>query len=232
MAIVGGHGVGRHHRQRRTATSWSGARATTSSTGGGGDDHLGGGPGDDRLTRRRRSGHARRRRRRRHVDGGAGVDRYWGDEVGACIAYSCASGQDRIDARDGEREEINCGPGTDTLKGDANDIAENWVDLSDECESVDGLAAAAGTAAPAATFKLVSAKADAQPAGHRARHRPGPGKVTVRAPGLRASRTVRAAGSVKLRLKPSRRARLKLKITFTPSGGKPVTLTKTVRLRD
>ena len=79
-------------------------------------------------------------------------------------------------------------------RADANDIAENWVDLSDQCESVDGLAAAAGTAAPAATFKLVSAKADAR---RRVTVRvtvPGPGKVTVRAPGLRASRTVRAAG--------------------------------------
>jgi hypothetical protein len=231
LAIVGGHGsdviIGNAARN-----ALAGGEGDDALAGGGGDDNLRGGTGNDRLTGDAGQDTLGGDDGDDVLIGGEGVDRYWGDQVGACIAYSCASGQDLIDARDGAREQINCGPGTDTLKGDANDIAENWVDLSDQCESVDGLAAAAGTAAPAATFKFVSAKADAR---RRVTVRvtvPGPGKVTVRAPGLRASRTVRAAGSVKLRLKPSRRARLKLKITFAPAGGTPVTLTKTVRLRD
>jgi hypothetical protein len=40
-----------------------------------------------------------------------------------------------------------------------------------------------------------------------------------------------APGRVKLRLTPSRRARLRLRITFAPAAGTPVTVSRTVRLR-
>ena len=127
---------------------------------------------------------------------------------------SCASGQDLIEARDGARaDQLRAGHRLGRV--DANDIVENYVDLSDQCESVDGAGAPAATAGGAApTFKVVSAKADRR---RRVIVRvtvPGPGKVTVRALStrLRASRAVRTAGEVKLTLKSSRRQRLRLRL--------------------
>lgn len=233
LTIVGGHGsdilTGNAARN-----ALAGGEGDDALTGGGGDDNLGGGPGNDRLTGDAGQDTLGGGDGDDVLHGGEGVDRYWGDEIGACITYSCASGQDLIDARDGAQEQVNCGPGTDSLKADANELVENWVDLSDQCESVEGLAAgsAGSSGAPAsATFKVISAKPDRR---HRITVRvsvPGPGRVTVRAPRLRASKTARAAGEVKLRLKKSRRARLRLKITFKPVSGPAVTVHRTVRIR-
>ena len=55
------------------------------------------------------------------LDGGAGVDRFWGDSIGACIPGYCSSGQDEIHARDGAQETLNCGPGTDSAQVDTSD---------------------------------------------------------------------------------------------------------------
>jgi hypothetical protein len=78
--------------------------------GGAGDDFLEGGYGNDVL------------------DGGPGVDQFNGDRTERNVI---AVGNDRILARDGVSEPVNCGIGADTAQVDANDV----VDAS--CESVD-----------------------------------------------------------------------------------------------
>jgi hypothetical protein len=69
--------------------------------GGNGDDRLYGGPGNDVIT------------------GGAGADRIYG-----------GPGSDSIDAADGERDVVDCGPGSDHAIVDAVDI------VSKDCELV------------------------------------------------------------------------------------------------
>ena len=78
--------------------------------GGDGDDYLEGGFGNDELT------------------GGPGVDQFSGDRTETDVI---AIGSDKIFARDGIAEQVNCGIGSDTAQVDAGDV----VDLS--CESVD-----------------------------------------------------------------------------------------------
>jgi Ca2+-binding RTX toxin-like protein len=75
-----------------------------------GDDYLWGGQGADTL------------------DGGPGTDQLIGDTI---YAYEGGDGNDRIEARDGERDEVMCGGGEDTVIADAND------DVYIECENVD-----------------------------------------------------------------------------------------------
>jgi Ca2+-binding RTX toxin-like protein len=78
--------------------------------GGDGDDYLEGGFGNDVLT------------------GGPGVDQFSGDRTESNVI---AIGADRIFARDGNAEQVNCGIGPDTAQVDGSDV----VDTS--CESVD-----------------------------------------------------------------------------------------------
>ena len=82
--------------------------------GGAGDDFLEGGFGNDVL------------------DGGPGVDQFNGDRTERDVI---AIGNDRILARDGVSEPVNCGIGADTAQVDSGDV----VDPS--CESVDRPAA-------------------------------------------------------------------------------------------
>jgi Ca2+-binding RTX toxin-like protein len=103
-------------------------------TGGGGDDFLKTSDGSDRL------------------DGGAGADTLdggFGDDVlvggpgpdsiagdhpgGECGIYWCKlpSGNDTIDARDGERDSVTCGAGADTVKADPADA------VAPDCETVE-----------------------------------------------------------------------------------------------
>jgi hypothetical protein len=197
--------------------------------GDAGQDVLGGGDGDDQL------------------NGGEGVDRFWGEDVGACLAYSCASGQDLIEARDGNREQINCGPGTDTLVGDPSDVVETWLSLSDVCESVDGPVAGGGAPAAAGaparqSFAVASARADRRKRIVVRVTVPGAGTVVARGSRItRVSRAVDGPGEVKLTLRPTRAAKralarrhklkVALRLTFRPRGGAPVTAKRTVTLR-
>jgi len=83
--------------------------------GGAGADSVIGGRGNDTLT------------------GGAGPDRIFGDnDAGGCgpIICSIQSGSDTIEARDGERDVIDCGVGNDTARVDAADVVSN-------CETVE-----------------------------------------------------------------------------------------------
>jgi Ca2+-binding RTX toxin-like protein len=69
--------------------------------GDAGDDRLAGAGGYDRLT------------------GGSGADRL--DGGSGLNAYDAGSGDDSIEARNGRGETVRCGPGDDTVRGDAND---------------------------------------------------------------------------------------------------------------
>lgn len=78
--------------------------------GGAGDDYLEGGKGHDTIV------------------GGPGKDVIFGDETTStcnpgfpesCVRY----GNDVIDARDGEHDQIDCGPGLDRVVADAHDVA-------------------------------------------------------------------------------------------------------------
>lgn len=108
--------------------------------GGAGSDRIEGGFGADTLT------------------GGPGRDRIVGDQSASqCgVLQSCTvpHGDDVIDARDGERDEVDCGVGNDRATVDAVDVVSN-------CEAVEtaGASAAAGAgtgagAAPGRTPRL------------------------------------------------------------------------------
>jgi hypothetical protein len=63
--------------------------------------------------------------------GGAGPDRSVGDnDAGGCgpIIGSIQSGSDTIEARDGERDVIDCGVGNDTTRVDAGDVVRETVE--------------------------------------------------------------------------------------------------------
>lgn len=82
--------------------------------GGAGADAIRGYGGDDRIT------------------GGPGADMLFGDTAGQeCNVLTCSIhiGNDVIDARDGERDSIDCGLGSDQLLADAVDVHAN-------CEAV------------------------------------------------------------------------------------------------
>ena len=84
--------------------------------GGPGADTLDGGFGDDTIV------------------GGPGPDTITGDRAsGECGIYYCKLpyGNDTIDARDGERDSVNCGVGADTVHADAVDT------VAPDCETVD-----------------------------------------------------------------------------------------------
>jgi Ca2+-binding RTX toxin-like protein len=76
--------------------------------GGGGNDMLVAGPGDDRLV------------------GGSGAD-----------SLSAGGGDDDIDVRDGERDEVECGAGVDSVLRDLLDVfTPPWPGPDADCESV------------------------------------------------------------------------------------------------
>lgn len=89
--------------------------------GGAGDDFVEGGFDDDILT------------------GGPGKDSLVGDET---RSNTIGTGNDRIDARDGIKELVSCGPGSDVAVLDADD--EIPVDTQNLCETVDRAAAPPG----------------------------------------------------------------------------------------
>ncbi len=94
--------------------------------GGTGNDTVEGGRGNDTVT------------------GGAGRDTIYGDATSShCTWYSCKIpfGNDTIQARDGEQDNIDCGIGTDTAVVDTIDVVAN-------CETVDAANAPAPAPAP------------------------------------------------------------------------------------
>jgi Ca2+-binding RTX toxin-like protein len=82
--------------------------------GGDGDDTIRGYDGDDVIV------------------GGAGADTLIGDTLGqTCNVLTCStySGNDIIDARDGERDSLDCGLGADTAHVDVVDVHTNCEDV-------------------------------------------------------------------------------------------------------
>jgi Ca2+-binding RTX toxin-like protein len=191
--------------------------------GGAGADRIEGGYGNDNIT------------------GGPGADQLYGDEPqGECSYIYCKppSGNDTIDARDGEVDQVDCGVGTDTANVDA-------VDVVASCETVNraggggngggdntgdqiALAIAFGKVKLAKALKSgVSVRVTA----------PGAGKVTLKA--RRGSKVVAtgsgkvgANGSATLKLKfnkagkkalkRAKKASLTVDVVYTPSGGAAV----------
>jgi hypothetical protein len=245
--IVGGHGSD-VMTGNAGANAFVGGEGNDVLTGGPGDDQLAGGPGADRLSGDAGQDVLGGDSGDDLLVGGEGIDRFWGDDTGACLAYSCSSGQDRIEARDGNREQINCGAGTDLAIGDAFDLTYDNVYSADQCESLDGIiagsvppaAASAPPAAPAPSFAVGGASADRKRRITVRVTAPGPGVIAVRAAAgkrtWRASRTVAAAGQTALTLKTPRtvrgRAKVKLRISFKPpAGAAPRPQTRSVKLR-
>src|SRR3954447_12578662 len=94
----------------------------------GGDDQIDGGPGDDTI-----HGGADNDT----VTGGPGRDSINGD---GDYSGTTLGGNDTIQARDGEIDQVACGYGADSAVLDANDV----VDLVTDCENVDRPAADPG----------------------------------------------------------------------------------------
>ena len=95
--------------------------------GGAGNDHVEGGLGNDTVT------------------GGPGQDTIYGDATASrCTYYSCKIpyGNDVINARDGEADNVDCGIGQDKAIVDAIDVVAN-------CETVEGGGSNGGPAGPA-----------------------------------------------------------------------------------
>ena len=231
--VIGGHGSDTMTGNDRRNV-FGGGEGDDVLTGGGSDDQLHGGPGNDRVFGEDGQDVVAGGDGDDYIVGGPGVDRFWGEDVDACIPSSCASGQDRIEARDGNQEMIDCGPGTDSAVVDANEVIRNDLDLSNQCESVDGLAGASTSGA--AAFSVTSAKVSggriviklSAPAAGVASVKATAGRLKVGS----ASRKVSGPGAVTLRIKPSRAAarhkRLKvtLKIAFNSQ-----TVRRTIKLR-
>jgi hypothetical protein len=179
--------------------------------GGPGADTLTGGFGDDTLV------------------GGPGADTIAGDRPARCNELHCdfmdGVGNDTIDARDGERDSVQCGPGTDRVLADAQDL------VADDCEQVDRPGGAAAPAKPVAP-KLATVGSlrlrDVLRHGLRVRV---PSRATVTA---RLGRTIvargKGSGIVRLRLTPRGRKLLKhrRRAALVITAGK---LRMTVRIR-
>ena len=105
-----------------------------------GNDKLRSGAYDDRIEGEGQHRRDRRGQRGRATVGGPGPDAILADGGVICDFISCSEnrqGNDSIDARDGEKDSIECGPGTDAVLADA-------VDVTTGCETVNGVPSAGG----------------------------------------------------------------------------------------
>lgn len=194
--------------------------------GGAGDDRIDAGFGDD------------------HIVGGPGKDRIFGDHPGGdCGPLWCRYpyGNDVIEARDGEVDQIDCGAGEDRVVADTADV------VGTDCETVErGASPGPG---PAKLRVAAAAVTLSKALGGKL-------KVTMRVPGAGRIRiqvlrgtalvstiagTVKAAGDYQGLARPTKAGRralkrrgavkLSLKMTFTPTSGAAQRASATVRLR-
>jgi Ca2+-binding RTX toxin-like protein len=195
--------------------------------GGAGNDVVEGGHGNDTVT------------------GGPGRDTIYGDATSShCSWYSCKIpwGNDTVQARDGEVDNIDCGIGTDTAIVDANDVVAN-------CETVDGAGASPGPGAGPAAFtfdvKRTTLRALAKkgltvavpcPSACKVSgtllyggKKVGSGKGSATAAGT-AKVKLKLAGKAKRRLKKQRRATLTVRIAVK-AGGATQTASRTLKLK-
>lgn len=106
--------------------------------GGPGNDRIDGTSGDDRLYGDAGSDTIFGSGGNDLVDGGPGLDQLYGDGF-----YLDVGGNDTINSRDGERDEVSCGMGVDTVTADSLD------NIYVECDQVDR-----GTPPPSSTTQL------------------------------------------------------------------------------
>jgi Ca2+-binding RTX toxin-like protein len=207
--------------------------------GGAGDDKLEGGFGNDTIT------------------GGPGHDVINAEQSASqCgILQSCTLpfGNDTIDVRDGEADQVSCGIGNDKVVADALDT------IDPDCEVVDRAGAGGGPGTPppgggskgGGKAKTVKLTLKLGKVSRRAALRSGI-PVTVIAPAagklsgtaVKSGRTLakgsakaKAGKKVTLRLKATKAGRKRLrgkvtvKVTFRPKSGKATTSAKTLKLR-
>ena len=190
------------------------------------------------------------------IVGGPGQDTLYGDHpTGECGIYWCKlpAGNDTIDARDGEVDNVTCGFGTDSVQADPIDVVAN------DCENVTGPPRRRGGRLGRGRWRRRGFAWDLAVTVPRAKLRTALAKglrlrVDVPAAGtLRATATARGkkVGSVKRSasaagrqtvtlkftarakrtLRRSRRAQLKVTVRFTPADGAVTTRTTKVTLR-
>jgi hypothetical protein len=202
--------------------------------GGAGNDTIYGGGNDDTIV------------------GGPGLDSLSGEGSASGFFISVA-GNDRIDARDGVAEQINCGPGADSAILDALDVVPQ--DPGSLCESVDRGAApvAATVRAPSIrSTKLTASKGRVavKLSCSKAATVKCTGKLTLRTAAkvkLGAKRAVVTVGSASYSVSPGRSSTVRVKvgskgrrllhkvrsvrvrISVTPTGGKATTRAVTLR---
>jgi hypothetical protein len=200
--------------------------------GGAGNDRITGGFGNDTLT------------------GGPGADTIFGDDTGSyCGIYSCQLpfGNDTINVRDGEADNVDCGVGTDKVVADSIDtIAPNCeqVDRSAAPPPVPGPGAApVATLAVKSTAKLGSVLKKGLPLSVTCQAACNiTARLSLKGRKLgRARKALLAAGTAKLRIKLSKAAkrrlrrahkpRLKLRVSVTNAAGATTVLTKTIRIK-
>ena len=187
--------------------------------GGAGDDTILGGGGDDVIV------------------GGPGTDSLAGEGSGSG-QFTSVPGNDTIDARDGVREQLNCGPGADTALVDALDLVPQ--DPGSLCEAVQRPPVIAAAKLSTSSLKVQSRKRvtvkltcpkDVAPcAGKLTLKR---GKVTLGS----AKYAVAAGKSKRVRVNLTAKGRslvrksktLRVRVTVAPAGG--AAKSKTVTLR-
>jgi hypothetical protein len=204
-------------------------------TGFGGDDTLYGGNGDDRLDAGAGTDFLEGDNGDDTLSGGPDVDQFYGEDP-----LNHYAGEDRILARDGNQENIHCGTGIDSAQIDRVDyITGTWWGTEDQCETVDAAGASGTPSSTALSIAAVTADRRGRltvrltvPSAGEADVSAARGKRRI----ARARRSVRAAGSVRLTLKPTRAlphrtTNVTVRVKFTPSGGKAQTVSRTVKLR-
>jgi hypothetical protein len=202
-------------------------------TGGGGDDFLKTSDGADRLDGGAGADTLDGGFNDDTIVGGPGPDSLAGDHpTGECGIYWCKlpAGNDTIEARDGERDSVSCGAGTDTVNADAVDT------VAGDCEQVTRGGGASGPSGGGLVVKATTARLHTALAkGLRLRvTAPGAGKInaTATAKGKRVasgSRSVSRAGASSVTLKFTRKAKRSLRrakrvqlmvtVRFAPKGG-------------
>ncbi|MDA0165179.1 hypothetical protein OM076_33225 [Solirubrobacter ginsenosidimutans] len=214
-----------------------GANGNDTIDGGDGNDTISGGGNDDTIT------------------GGPGLDSLSGEGSGSGF-YISVAGNDTVDARDGVREQLNCGPGADTAIVDELDVVPQ--DPGSLCEAVErsGVAAPPPGSAPVpvpsiSSSKLsvsksrITVKLHCKAGGERCR-----GKLTLRTASKvkvgksrktvtigSASYSVAAghSGSVRVKVGSAGRSLLRkvthvrVRISAAPSSGKATTRVVTLR---
>jgi Ca2+-binding RTX toxin-like protein len=186
--------------------------------GGPGNDMLNGGYGNDTIT------------------GGPGQDTIQGDANSTTCgywSYTCKIpfGNDVINARDGEVDNVDCGVGTDQAIVDTIDVVAN-------CETVDGSAAAQNNSGGSSSKQKFSWKASGKKKGTVTVPCATACKVTVTltAKGKKLAtgrKTLLKAGNAKVTLKfakPRRNLTATLKVTVQSADGK-TSSSKTVKLK-